>query len=77
MFFFLIDARDLVHKFREALECDYVSKHIHEWIDLVFGYKQRGIEAEMADNGKFALCIHLFLHQIYLNFTYFSRKKNS
>ena len=39
-------------KFREALECDYVSKHIHEWIDLVFGYKQRGLEAEKADNGE-------------------------
>lgn len=43
-------SKELVHKFREALECDYVSKHIHEWIDLVFGYKQRGLEAEKADN---------------------------
>ena len=32
--------------------CDYVPKHIHKWIDLVFGYKQRGLEAEKADNGK-------------------------
>ena len=32
--------------------CDYVSKHIHEGIDLVFGYKQRGFEAEKADNGE-------------------------
>ena len=34
------------------MECEFVSKHINEWIDLIFGYKQRGDEAEQADNGK-------------------------
>ncbi|ODV86682.1 hypothetical protein CANARDRAFT_174748 [[Candida] arabinofermentans NRRL YB-2248] len=34
-----------VSKMRQALESDYVSKHLHEWIDLVFGFKQRGEKA--------------------------------
>ncbi len=27
-----------------------MSAHLHEWIDLVFGFKQRGRAAEDADN---------------------------
>eukprot|EP00980_Cylindrotheca_fusiformis_P008522 scaffold1807_cov140-Cylindrotheca_fusiformis.AAC.14 len=35
---------------RQALESDYVSKHLHKWADLIFGYKQRGEEAVAALN---------------------------
>jgi factor associated with neutral sphingomyelinase activation len=35
---------------RAALESEYVSDHLHEWIDLIFGFKQRGQEAIKAFN---------------------------
>lgn len=41
---------DFVATMRRALESDYVSEHLHEWIDLIFGYKQRGQEALNAHN---------------------------
>eukprot|EP00061_Rhincodon_typus_P016025 g44018.t1 len=41
---------DFIYKHRKALESDYVSAHLHEWIDLIFGYKQRGPDAAKALN---------------------------
>ncbi|XP_078407580.1 neurobeachin-like protein 1 isoform X1 [Cetorhinus maximus] len=41
---------DFIYKHRKALESDFVSAHLHEWIDLIFGYKQRGPDAAEALN---------------------------
>uniref|UniRef100_A0A672J8G5 Neurobeachin-like protein 2 n=1 Tax=Salarias fasciatus TaxID=181472 RepID=A0A672J8G5_SALFA len=41
---------DFIRKHRKALESEHVSSHLHEWIDLIFGYKQRGEEAVDALN---------------------------
>ena len=49
--------RDFLRKNQKALESEHVSCHLHEWIDLIFGYKQRGDAAVGADN--------LFYHLTY------------
>ncbi|KAI4150706.1 MAG: hypothetical protein LQ341_001049, partial [Variospora aurantia] len=44
------DPKIFIAKNREALESGYVSKHLHHWIDLIFGHKQQGEAALEATN---------------------------
>ncbi|XP_053475020.1 lipopolysaccharide-responsive and beige-like anchor protein isoform X2 [Ictalurus furcatus] len=41
---------DFVRINRMALESEFVSCQLHQWVDLIFGYKQRGPEAARALN---------------------------
>ena len=38
------------------MESDYVSQNLHKWIDLIFGCKQKGEEAEKALNMYVNIC---------------------
>ena len=44
------DPRRFIRINRQALESEYVSKNLHKWADLIFGFKQRGREAVAALN---------------------------
>lgn len=44
------DPKIFIAKHREALESPHVSRNLHKWIDLVFGYKQKGEAALEAVN---------------------------
>ncbi|KAF9114439.1 hypothetical protein BGX27_010826 [Mortierella sp. AM989] len=41
---------DFIRIHREALESDHVSRHLHEWINLTFGYRLSGPHAIEAKN---------------------------
>ena len=41
---------DFIYLHRKALESDYVSQNLHYWIDLIWGVKQRGAEADISFN---------------------------
>ena len=44
------DAPEFLWRHRQALESPHVQRHLHLWIDLIFGCKQRGAAAVAADN---------------------------
>lgn len=44
------DTHEFIRLNRKALESDIVSESLHLWIDLIFGFKQKGIEAQKAVN---------------------------
>ena len=64
---FLIVTRDLFRP--QALECDYVSAHLHEWIDLIFGYKQQGPLAVEANNVFYYYYYESNVDILYTNFS--------
>jgi hypothetical protein len=43
-------AHEFIEIHRQALESPFVSSHLHEWINLIFGYKQTGPAAVEAKN---------------------------
>ena len=53
------DPVEFVRLQRAALESRHVSERLHHWIDLVFGFKQRGEQAKAAQN--------VFVHVTYEN----------
>lgn len=56
----IVDTVDFCRKLRQAMESEHVSRNLHHWIDLIFGYKQKGEEAEKADNGEREILIYIF-----------------
>lgn len=70
LLFFFKDTIEFVKILRMALESEYVSSNLNHWIDLIFGYKQRGEEAIAADNGKNKLTNYILNGSLYLLISY-------
>lgn len=55
--------------FFQALESEIISCQLHQWIDLIFGYKQRGSEAARSTNIFYYLTYEnaINLHEVYVS----------
>ena len=51
---------------RQALESEYVSMNLHAWIDLIFGFKQRGPYLKNGSNAAEEAC-NVYFHLAYEN----------
>jgi WD40 repeat protein len=60
------DPYEFMRKHREALESEYVSRNLHHWIDLVFGYKQRPPYLSGGSDAAVTSC-NVFFHLTYEN----------
>jgi len=56
------DIPDFMYIMRAALESEYASLCLNQWIDLIWGFQQRGKEAEAANNVYYHLCYEENVH---------------